>query len=113
MVLFLLFINIGIMVFSIVNTKHNLSGIKRSYLREHYFLVNSMTKDIMAMKNRGYEIDDAIARSYDSYTMQYEVQKIYLQIYKDKVSIYSSLPIEATLSNNEINEEKDITEINV
>ena len=113
LVLFLLFINVGIMVFSIVNTKHNLSSIRGSYLREHYFLVNSMTKDIMAMNNRGYEIDAAIARSYDSYKMQYEVQKIYLQIYKDKARLYSNLPIEVTLSNKEMNEEKDITEINV
>ncbi|OKP93106.1 hypothetical protein A3842_00205 [Paenibacillus sp. P3E] len=45
--------------------------------------------------------------------MQYEVQKIYLQIYKDKMNVYSSLPIEATLSGTEMNEEKDITEISV
>ncbi|WP_379142457.1 ATP-binding protein [Paenibacillus sp. sgz500992] len=113
LVLFLLFINVGIMVFSIVNTRHNLSGIKRSYLREHNFIVNSMTKDIVAMKNRGYETDAAIARSYDMYNKQYEVQKIYLQIYKDKERRYSSLPIEATLSDKEINIEKDITEITV
>lgn len=113
LVLFLLFINIGIMVFSVVNTKHNLSGVKRSYLREHYFLVTSMTKDIMAMENRGYEIEDAIAHSYESYAMQYEAQEIYLQIYKDKVNIYSSLPIEAARINKEINEENNITEINV
>lgn len=113
LILFLLFINIGIMLFCISNTKHNLSGIQGSYLREHYFLVNSMTKDIMAMKNRGYEIDDAIAHSYASYKRHYEVQKIYLQIYKDKSEIYSSLPVEATLSDKETNKEKDITEVQV
>jgi signal transduction histidine kinase len=113
LVLFLLFINGGIMIFSIVNTKHNLSGIKESYLREHNFLVNGMTKDIMAMENKGYTKDTAIALSYDSYAMQVEVQKIYLQIYKDKKSVYSSLPVEATLSGKEINEEKDVTEITV
>lgn len=113
LVLFLLIINVGIMVFSIVNTKHNLSGVKESYLREHNFLVNSMAKDIAVMKNNGYETDAAIARTYDSYTMQYEVQRIYLQIYKDKAKIYSSLPIEATLSAKEMHEEKDITEITV
>ncbi|MDR0269345.1 MAG: HAMP domain-containing histidine kinase [Paenibacillus sp.] len=72
-----------------------------------------MTKDIVAMKNKGYETDTAIARSYDSYTMQYEVQRIYLQIYKDKARIYSSLPIEVTSSDKEVHEEKDITEITV
>ena len=112
LVLFLLFINVGIMIFCVVNTKHNFSSIKESYLREHYFLVNSMTKDIMAMQNRGYEIDDAIARSYDSYKRQYESQKIYLQIYKDKVCTYSSLPIKATLSDQEMNEE-DMTQIGI
>ncbi|WP_309273065.1 HAMP domain-containing sensor histidine kinase [Paenibacillus sp.] len=65
------------------------------------------------MKNKGYETDTAIARSYDSYTMQYEVQRIYLQIYKDKARIYSSLPIEVTSSDKEVHEEKDITEITV
>ena len=113
LILFLLFINVGIMVLCVVNTKHNFSGIKESYLREHYFLVNSMTKDIMAMQNRGYEIDDAIARSYDSYKRQYESQKIYLQIYRDKVCTYSSLPTEVTLSDKEMNEEKDMTQIGV
>lgn len=101
------------MIFCVVNTKHNFSSIKESYLREHYFLVTSITKDIMAMQNRGYEMDDAIASSYDSYKRQYESQKIYLQIYKDKVCTYSSLPIKVTLSNKEINEEKDMTQIGV
>lgn len=113
LILFLLFIYVGIMLFCINNTKHNLSGIKGSYLREHYFLVNSMTKDIMAMKNRGYEIDEAIAHSYDSYKRHYEGQKIYLQIYNDKMRIFSSLPIETTLSDKEMNEGKNITEIHV
>lgn len=113
LVLFLLFINVGIMIFCVVNTKNNFLGIKESYLREHYFLVNSMTKDMMAMQNRGYEIDDAIARSYDSYKRQYESQKIYLQIYRDKVCTYSSLPIKEVLSDKEINEEKDMTQIGV
>jgi len=113
LVLFLLIINVGIMIFSIVNTNHNLSGLKRSYLREHNFIVNSMTKDIVAMKNKGYETDTAIARSYDSYTMQYEVQRIYLQMYKDKTRMYSSLPIEVTSSDKEMHKEKDITEITV
>lgn len=113
LVLFLLFINVGIMILNIVNTKHNLSGIKSSYLREHTFLINGMTNDIEAMKNRGYETDAAIARAYDSYNMQYEVQRIYLQIYKDNVNIYSSLPVEATISAKEMNQEKDITEITV
>ncbi|MGM1045762.1 MAG: sensor histidine kinase [Bacillota bacterium] len=72
-----------------------------------------MTKDIVAMKNKGYETDTAIARSYDSYTMQYEVQRIYLQMYKDKARIYSSLPIEVTFSDKEMHEEKDTTEITV
>ncbi|SMF92881.1 Signal transduction histidine kinase [Paenibacillus uliginis N3/975] len=113
LVLFLLIINVGIMMFSIVNTKHNLSGLKGSYLREQNFLVNSMTKDIVAMKNKGYETDTAIAHSYDSYAMQYEVQRIYLQMYKDKARIYSSLPIEVTLSDKEMHEEKETTEITV
>lgn len=113
LVLFLAFINVGIMIFCVVNTKHNFSSIKESYLREHYFLVNSMTKDIMAMQNRGYEIDEAIVRSYDSYKRSYESQKIYLQMYKDKVCMYSSLPIKIALSTQKISEEKDITQIDV
>lgn len=101
------------MLFCVVNTKHNFSSIKESYLREHYFLVTSMTKDMMAMQNRGYEIDDAIARSYDSYKRQYESQKIHLQVYKDKECTYSSLPVKVALSNEEINKEKDMTQIGV
>ncbi|MHC1746846.1 MAG: ATP-binding protein [Cellulosilyticaceae bacterium] len=113
LILFLLFINIGISVFCMMNTKRNFADIKKGYLREHYFLVSSITKELMAMEKRNYAIDDAIRLSYDWYGRQYEAQNIYLQIYKDKACLYSSLPVQVTLRDQEIKEEKDRTTLAV
>lgn len=113
LVLFLLFINIGISVFCILTTKHNFSNIKKSYLREHHFLVSNMTKEIMALQNRNYKVEEAIKFSYDAYSKQYGSQKTYLQVYKDKTCLYSSLPQELGLSNGKIQGEKSRTQIEV
>lgn len=109
--LFTLFINVGIMLLCIINTGHNFTRIKESYLREHNFLVNSMNKDIATMSSRGCEVDDAISYAYELYERQYEGQKIYLQIYKDEVCIHSSLPAKIATSHEKA--EKDMVSISV
>ena len=104
--LFVLFVNIGITLFCVITTKQNLTGLKESYLREHYFLVNSITKDVKVIENGWNTIEESINYACEAYKEQYMRQGIYLQVYKGKTCVYSSLP--QSLVINQLIEHKEM-----
>lgn len=107
--LFVVFINLGIMLFCITTTRHNFAGLKESYLREHYFLANSLTKDIKVLYNGWNTVEECITYACDGYKEQYQSQNIYLQMYKDGDCIYSSLPSNLVTDSKAISTEPDMT----
>ncbi|MBE6023861.1 MAG: HAMP domain-containing histidine kinase [Cellulosilyticum sp.] len=107
--LFVVFINVGIALFCIITTTHNYSGLTESYLREHYFLVNSITKDIRVLENGWNTVEESVNYACDAYKQQYTSQNIYLQVYKDAKCIYSTLPSDLKLNMETINREENTT----
>lgn len=109
--LFVLFINLGIMLFCTVNTKRNFAGLKESYLREHYILASNLTKDIKVFDNEWNTVEESITYACDSYKDQYRRQGIYLQMYKDgeEACLYSSFPDALAQDRKLINDEKEMT----
>lgn len=111
--LFVLFVNIGIGLFCVITTKQNFSGLKESYLREHYFLLNSITKDVKAIENSWNTTEEAIHYACEAYKEQYALQGIYLQVYKDETCVYSSLPETLALDCLTTSKEKNSTTLRV
>ncbi len=111
--LFVLFINVGIMLFCIITTRHNFSGMKESYLREHSFLSNSLTKDINVLENEWNTVEESIHYVCETYKEQYGTQNIYLQIYKDNRCVYSSLPDSLNINQQALGAEENVTVLRV
>ena len=111
--LFLTLFFSALLFFSIFNFKDNLSRVKESYLREYYFLVNSMTKDLIVMREREYEIEQALEICYKDYSNRYNRQAIYLQFYQGDKCIYSSFPEDVSIDSNKMGIDKKVIETQV
>lgn len=107
--LFLLFFYGVLITFCIFNVKRNFGSIKESYLREHYFLVNSITKDLIALEDRKFKIQRAIEICYNEYEKQYKYQGIGLQFYKGSECLYSDMQQGVSMDLRTIEKNKKIT----
>ncbi len=105
--LFLLLFFGVITIFCIFNFKDNLSRVKESYFREYRFLANSITKDLIVLEGRGYNIDQAVEVCYKDYGNRYVQQNIYLQVYDKEKCVYSSLSNQQAIEVDQIVKAKD------
>lgn len=94
LVLFLLFFNGSIFIFSVVTLKNNLNSLKERSLAEHYFIVSTYTKDLYAVENRDTSLDAALKPLFQSYANYYGKQNVLMEISKDGRPLYSSVPKE-------------------
>lgn len=81
--LFLVVFFSAILIISIVSFQSSLSSAKEHSLREHYFIVSSLAKDLTALEAREITSDHSISTLYHSYAELYEKQHIYLVMTKD------------------------------
>lgn len=65
--------------------------IKERGINEHYFISSSFGKDLMAVVNRGGDLDEAIEQLFDFYTEYYQKQNVFLELFSQEEMIYSSL----------------------
>ena len=105
--LFLSFFFGVIAIFCILSFKDNILGIKQSYLREYNFLVNSITKDFIALEGRKSDIHEAADACYRDYGMRYMRQNIHLQGYYKEECMYTSFKEQQTLELNQIVKDKN------
>lgn len=91
LVLFLLFFNGSIFIFSIVTLKDNLESLKERSLAEHYFLVSSYTKELYTVENRGTPLQSAMSSLFQSYSNYYSKQNVKLEISTAGEPLYSSV----------------------
>lgn len=80
LILFLFFLNSGILIVSTITLKSNLADAKERSLQEHYFIVTSFVKDVKALEDRGIPLEEAVVSLYDSYERFYGEQKVTISI---------------------------------
>jgi len=109
LILFLFFFNSGILIVSTITLKSSLADYKDRSLREHYFIVSSLVKDIKALEERGFPLEEAIESLYDSYYHFYSNQKVIITLALDGKQLYSDVgevdfrpsTISQSMNNNE------------
>lgn len=89
--LFLLFFYLGIILISFIALKNDINSASERCLREHYFIVNSIYKDLNALKNRDTENESFNNNLFSSYVNTFGSNNIYLLFLKDDKYIYSNL----------------------
>ncbi len=78
LLLFLVFLNGGILVFSILNLHNSLGSVRERCLGEHYFLISSYAKDAAALEARGSERRTVMRSLFTTYSDYYSKGKVRL-----------------------------------
>jgi two-component system, OmpR family, sensor kinase len=84
LMLFLLFFNGSIFLFSVMTLKNNMDSLKERSLAEHYFIVSSYTKDLYAVENRGTPLPIAVKTLFQTYSNYYGKQHVLLELSQNK-----------------------------
>ncbi|MBW5445351.1 HAMP domain-containing protein [Cohnella sp. CFH 77786] len=98
LMLFLLFFNGSIFIFSVVTLKSSMDSLRERSLAEHYFIVSALSKDLFAVENRGTPLQPAMQTLFQSYSKYYAKQNVLLEISKDGQPLYSTVPEEERLT---------------
>ncbi|MEN6328656.1 MAG: HAMP domain-containing sensor histidine kinase [Syntrophomonas sp.] len=98
LLLFLLFLNGSILMFSSFNLNGTLGSIRERCLGEHYFIATALTKDLMALENRGASVNSSLEPLSQSYFNYYRKQKVFLELSEEGHPLYSSIPENEVLS---------------
>lgn len=93
---FLIFLYVGITFFLTISLKNNIKNIKERAMGEHYFIVSAYYNDLISIQSRKNEKIDIIGELekslFDSYSIYYQKQPVYLGIYQQNVPLNSTLP---------------------
>jgi len=92
LLLFLLFFNLAIFLFSAITLKTSLDGSRERSLGEHYFIASTYGKDLYALESRGTVAESALGSLFRSYSAYYGNQGVALELSEQGGMLYSSLP---------------------
>lgn len=93
---FLIFLYGGITFFLTISLKSNIKNIKERAIGEHYFIVSAYYNDLISIQSRKNEETGNIAELekslFDSYSIFYQKQPVYLGVYQQDIPLNSTLP---------------------
>lgn len=92
LLLFLLFFNLAIFLFSAITLRTNLDGWRERSLGEHYFIASTYGKDLFALESRGTAAESSLGTLFQSYSAYYSKQGVALELSKEGGILFSSLP---------------------
>ncbi|QJD86300.1 HAMP domain-containing sensor histidine kinase [Cohnella herbarum] len=98
LLLFLLFFNLAIFLFSAITLRTNLDSSRERSLGEHYFIASTYGKDLYALESRGTVGEEALGSLFRSYSTYYGKQGVALELSDRVGTLYSSLPKNLQLS---------------
>lgn len=90
MLLFLLVFFSSLLLISKLFLDSQIDSVKERGMNEHYFISNSMGKELQSLMERDVSKEEAIAYLYEYYSGHYNKQKVYLEIYQGDNMLYSS-----------------------
>lgn len=90
--LFLVMFYFGLLLISLFMFKSQIDSARDRSLNEHYLIASSFGKDLAAVSMRSGSLDESIQPLFIFYTDNYSRQGVFLEIARDGVSLYSSVP---------------------
>lgn len=92
LLLFMVFLNGGILVFSLLNLHNSLGSVRERCLGEHYFLISSYAKDTAAVEERGSERYQAMRNLFVTYTNYYSKGNVRLALSQNGQLLFFNFP---------------------
>ncbi len=98
LLLFLVFFNLAIFLFSAITLRTSLHGWRERSLGEHYFIASAYGTDMSALESRGTAAEETLSALFRSYAAYYGKQGVALELSEEGRLLYSSQPSDSRRS---------------